>query len=304
MFKTSFMKKISVLVVALATISGTAMAQNNSDLTQNGIDNEVIINQMNSNNAIVFQGDGYTFYPAADEEGTATGNLAEIDQSGNNLVYIGQGINEGSSLNSEAYISQTGNNYADVFQGVLRDAVDAYANITQNGSNNQGSARQSQVGFVTDVDATITQNGNSNYASILQGVGGNSESESNEAEITQQGSSNASTSILQGSNVAAAGPGSGAGFALNNSATITITGSSNGTVEGVRINQGINGGSSENNTGLILQEGNFNDSIINQGVGNGTISSDSEASVYQYSNNNMSTVNQNGASNSTLVTQD
>jgi hypothetical protein len=52
-----------------------------------------------------------------------------------------------------------------------------------------------------------------------------------------------------------------------------------------------------------LQDGDLNNAIINQGVGNNMLSEDNDASIHQYSDNNIATVDQIGAANTATITQ-
>lgn len=298
----------SIFSLTLVFATGMAFSQgNDAEVNQLGTSNDVTMDQVGTNDASVFQGKGFIFYPNGPSTGTAKNNTATINQDGDFTAFLGQGINGGIATSSEATITQSGTGgFGDVFQGVLGTADDAEATLTQNASGNTGFIRQGQVGTSIGDEATLTQAGSENdLGSILQGFGSNSTSTNNTATVIQNGNQNWSGTVLQGARVAAAGPGSGPGVAENNTATVIQNGNGDGTQDSgaARVHQGINGGSAFNNSGLIRQNGDFNQANIFQGSGTGIKASGTDASIYQYSDNNIATATQRGANNSATITQ-
>ncbi|PAU95291.1 hypothetical protein CK503_03595 [Aliifodinibius salipaludis] len=296
------MKKLFVITALVLFSTTMGFAQNDAETEQVGDENEATVTQVGDNKATVYQGtQKYASSPVA----VAEDNEATIMQDGAFEAFIIQG-DAGTALNSSSSIDQSGTDgYADILQGVYNGgtAVSTNASVEQRKSGNTAQIRQGLAGSTEGGSANMTQNGVGNTGIIYQGVQAQSSSLDNTATIIQSGNNNSSTTILQGSKLSLAGPGSGAGTAEGNTATVIQNGDNNGNGDGVRINQGINGGFALDNAGYILQNGDNNNAIINQGVGINISSQNSEANIYQHSDNNNATVNQKGMNNTTNVTQ-
>ncbi|MDZ7659863.1 curlin repeat-containing protein [Fodinibius sp.] len=297
------MKKLFAITFMVLFSVTMTYGQNDAETEQIGDNNEVTVAQVGSNNATAYQGtQKYSSSPVA----VAEGNKAAITQDGSFEAFVIQG-DAGTALNSNSSIDQSGiDGYAAILQGVYNGgtAVSTNASVVQEESGNIAQIRQGLGGTTEGGSASMTQTGSGNTGIIYQGVQAQSSSLDNTATLTQNGNNNSSTTIFQGSMMSLAGPGSGAGTAEDNTGTIIQNGNSNGTNgDGVRINQGINGGSAFNNTGYILQDGDLNNAIVNQGVGNNMLSEDSDASIYQYSDSNVASVDQAGNNNSATITQ-
>lgn len=297
------MKNLLIVITVLLLTTGIGFAQNNAVVKVKGNDNEATVTQVGNNDSFLFQ--GAAVYSSL--TGNATENTAKIEQTGTYVAFLLQGTDGGTAKGSEATITQSGSDgFATVFQGILYGkATSLKAIITQHGSGNQGNIRQAQVGNAYKDKATLTQNGSGNFSSIFQGFGSYSSSENNTATVIQNGNNNYSGTILQGAFVAAAGPGSGAGYAEDNTATVIQNGNGNYTPgSGVaRIHQGINGASASNNTGYILQNGDSNAANIFQGIGTGIVLRGSDATIIQNADNGIATINQRGVNHSATITQ-
>jgi hypothetical protein len=223
-------------------------------------------------------------------------------------VWIFQGTDAGTATNSDVSVSQDGNdNYTTIFQGIFGggNATDLKANVVQNGNNNEGNIRQAQSANSYADEATLTQNCIENYSSIFQGFGAGSASENNTATVTQTGNNNWTGSITQGADLGGTGFGSGSGIAANNTATVIQSGSGDGTQDSgaARIFQGANGGEAYSNSALIEQHGDYNLANLRQGEGDGAISSNSTAEIFQYSDSNIAESTQSGDYNKATITQ-
>ncbi|WP_116033287.1 hypothetical protein [Rhodohalobacter sp. SW132] len=299
---------------AIVNQSGSTVNEGNVAYLDQAGDNTANVTQVGDNDAFIFQGTSSFFGGGA---GTASGNTATVVQSGDNRMPAGgpiqgvdiyQGTDGGTAINSNATVNQDGNdNYVTVFQGIFGggNATDLKANVVQIGNNNDGNIRQAQNAISYGDEASLTQNGSENFSSIFQGFGGGSASENNTATVTQTGNNNWAGSIYQGADLGGTGVGSGAGIAAYNTAAVLQNGSGDGTQDSgaARIFQGANGGEAFSNTALIEQHGDYNLANLRQGEGDGAISSNSTAQIFQYSESNIAESTQSGNYNNATITQ-
>lgn len=300
---------------ASATVNqfGSTVNEGNITFLDQAGENIASIQQEGDNDTRIWQ--GTSAYSSS--AGMASGNTVTVVQSGDNRdtgvgplqgVWIFQGTDAGKATNSDASVSQDGDdNYATIFQGIFGggNATDLEANVVQDGNNNEGNIRQAQNAISYGDEATLTQNGSENFSSIFQGFGGGSSSENNTAKVTQTGNYNWAGSIYQGADLGGTGIGSGTGIAANNTATVIQSGSGDGTEDSgaARIFQGANDGEAFSNTALIEQHGDYNLANLRQGEGEGAISSNSMAQIFQISDSNVANLTQSGDNNIATITQ-
>jgi hypothetical protein len=230
------MKKVITLAMTVILTASITYAQNSAETEQIGDNNEAIVTQVGSNNASVYQG---TQKYASSPEALAENNEATVTQNGNFEAFIIQG-DAGTAINSTSSINQSGTSgYTAILQGVYQGgtAISTDASVEQKQHGNTAQIRQGLQGTTDGGSETMEHAGARNTGIIYQGVKAQSFSLDNIASLTQNGNNNSLTTILQGSILSLAGPGSGAGTVEYNTGTIIQNGDSNGiNGDGVRIN--------------------------------------------------------------------
>ncbi len=256
--------------------AGIASAQNSSTTTQFDNGNNAIVTQTGQNTSTVDQGvsgvgSGDDNRAVVQQKGT--GNVSDIDQTGNNnegRVYQGAitGYPAGSSTGSSAKLVQTGNNNSDaslvgqgsiIAQGANGGTASGTvtADVLQSGNFGGVTVEQGTEGSVVDSDADVIQSGTGgNMATVYQGVLGGGESTDDEATITQTNASNTAAT-----------------------------------------RQGFSGGISSNSDATISQFGTGGNATTTQA------GDDNSATVTQNGTGDVATVDQVGASHMTTLTQ-
>ncbi|MGK7297347.1 MAG: hypothetical protein ACNS61_16240 [Candidatus Wenzhouxiangella sp. M2_3B_020] len=256
---------------AMATVNqgqaGTPADNNEALVSQSGT-NETLINQFGStNDAQVMQG----VRPDGTDAGTASGNYAEVEQTGSDNSGLLDGADDDGSV---------------IAQGVNGDADGAQAFSTQSGTNGRAQIYQgNNDGTALNVTGTINQAGDDNVASVRQGVM-EGEAEGSEATITQEATASSNQAFIR---QGADGEGSISGplsYRLSQSDYAEVT-QRGGDDNEVYIGQGADGFASYGSVADVLQDGASNVTTINQA------SNESRAYITSVGNSNEVTVDQN-----------
>ena len=176
-----FIMKKAIFCAAALMFGAIGFAQNTSDVSQEGNDNDAGVTQSGSNTSMITQGvsgqKGYSNFATVDQTGAST---SEIEQ------YDGR---DGENRNNEATVTQVGDGHYSMVKQLDDDNI---AFVDQNrGIDNDSDVYQVGSSNYADVD----QEGDENMSDIDQAGDAGAIEPNNEAFVLQEGYKNSSTII-------------------------------------------------------------------------------------------------------------